>query len=357
MQNTLSLVMIVKNEASKIRRCLDSVCSLVDEIIIVDTGSTDNTRSIAEEYKAQIYDFEWINDFSAARNFALSQATGNWSLVLDADEYISNDCRAAISDFIHGDPAIGLIKRVDAFSGNEGIDYEHTYISRLFPSFCRYEGKIHEQILSDLPRRAIDMSIFHDGYLNEIKSERNIPILLNVIAEYPGDPYYHYQIAKEYRGLDQQQECFEHLNLAYEFMQGNENYASSLIVNFLYAMIASGNLAKGVAVIEKQSERMQHYPDFYFASALYLLELILSDPDSYGNNLPLIEKFYLKALEIGESEQEGSVRGTGSFAAHHNMGVFYEVVGDIKQAQYHYERAAEYKYAPSIKRLEDILRK
>ena len=71
---TISLCMIVKNEELVLARCLDTVCDLVDEIIIVDTGSTDSTKSIAARYTDKIYDFEWVNDFAAARNFSFSKA-------------------------------------------------------------------------------------------------------------------------------------------------------------------------------------------------------------------------------------------------------------------------------------------
>ncbi|MGG4411271.1 glycosyltransferase family 2 protein, partial [Niallia taxi] len=91
MELSVSLCMIVKNEESVLDRCLASVAHLVDEVIIVDTGSTDKTKEIASKYTSKIFDFEWINDFSAARNFAAEQATGDWILVLDADEYIDEE--------------------------------------------------------------------------------------------------------------------------------------------------------------------------------------------------------------------------------------------------------------------------
>ena len=81
----LSLCMIVKNEEETLPRCLKSVCSLVDEIIIVDTGSTDLTLSVAKDFCAQIFSFAWDDNFSSARNYSLDQASGDWILVLDAD--------------------------------------------------------------------------------------------------------------------------------------------------------------------------------------------------------------------------------------------------------------------------------
>lgn len=85
---SISLCMIVKNEEEVLDRCLKSICDIVDEIIIVDTGSTDNTRKIAEKYTDKIFEFQWINDFSAARNYSYSKATRDYILWLDADDII-----------------------------------------------------------------------------------------------------------------------------------------------------------------------------------------------------------------------------------------------------------------------------
>jgi len=89
MQATLSLCMIVKNEEQNIRRALESIKPVVDEMIVVDTGSTDRTKKIAEEMGAKVYDFAWTDSFADARNFAISKATSDWILILDADEVIS----------------------------------------------------------------------------------------------------------------------------------------------------------------------------------------------------------------------------------------------------------------------------
>ena len=88
---TISLCMIVKNEEAVLKRCLDSIADLMDEIIIVDTGSTDKTKEIAAQYTDKIYDFEWIQDFSAARNYSFSKATMDYIYVADADEVVDEE--------------------------------------------------------------------------------------------------------------------------------------------------------------------------------------------------------------------------------------------------------------------------
>jgi glycosyltransferase involved in cell wall biosynthesis len=93
---TISLCMIVKNEEDVLERCLASIQKIVDEIIIVDTGSTDRTKEIAEKFSAKIFDFEWIDDFSAARNYAFNQATMEYILWLDADDFLQDPDQAAL---------------------------------------------------------------------------------------------------------------------------------------------------------------------------------------------------------------------------------------------------------------------
>ena len=92
---TVSLCMIVKNEADILRRCLDSYKGIYNELIIVDTGSTDSTKTIASEYTDKIYDFTWINDFSAARNFAFSKCSMEYIFSADADEVLTEENKTA----------------------------------------------------------------------------------------------------------------------------------------------------------------------------------------------------------------------------------------------------------------------
>ena len=98
-KGTLSLCMIVKNEEKHLAKCLASVRPVVDEMIVVDTGSTDRTVDIAKAFGAQVYNFEWTNNFAEARNYSLSKASGDWILVLDADEVISSMDYASLIEY------------------------------------------------------------------------------------------------------------------------------------------------------------------------------------------------------------------------------------------------------------------
>jgi glycosyltransferase involved in cell wall biosynthesis len=141
---TLALVMIVKNEEKNIKRCLDSIKDLVNEIIIVDTGSTDNTKSIAINYGAKVFNYKWHNDFSDARNFSIQQSTSDWNLVLDADEYILSN-HQLIRDFIErNNNIIGRIYITSRSFDNGQENEEICFVTRLFPNKeIFFNGKVH----------------------------------------------------------------------------------------------------------------------------------------------------------------------------------------------------------------------
>lgn len=148
---TVSLCMIVKNEERILQRCLDSLTGLMDEIIIVDTGSTDATKQIAARYTDRIYDFVWVNDFSAARNFAFSKATKEYIYSADADEVLDEKNRAAFLQLKQTLlPEIEIVQMYYANQLSHGTIYN--YDRELRPKLFKrnrtfqWQGAIHEQV-------------------------------------------------------------------------------------------------------------------------------------------------------------------------------------------------------------------
>ncbi|MNO17849.1 SPBc2 prophage-derived glycosyltransferase SunS [compost metagenome] len=352
---TLSLLMIVKNEAGNLERCLKSACFLVDEIIVVDTGSTDNTKEIATCFGAKVYDYIWNDDFSQARNYAIRQSTSDWNLMLDADEYFVKDYSNEIRHFIENSHAIGRVKIVNKYHDKNGTGYSQSFISRLFPKGLYYEGRVHEQIASELPRVKLSVEVQHDGYFMKNKSARNIPILEHELRENPQNPYYYYQIAKEYRGQGEHELAYQYLVEAYRRVSRTEMFAPNVIVDFIYAIIETGNFDEGISLIANEREFLWDFSDFHFASAVFLLDLIMSNPQ-YSELIPVIEQSYLRCLEIGDTDQYDSVIGTGSYLAYHNLGTYYEVTGNLEKACDCYKNAANYNYGPSIMRIDELKR-
>lgn len=148
---TISLCMIVKNEEKVLGRCLDSVADLVDELIIADTGSTDRTKAIAEKYGAVIYDFPWIDDFSAARNFVFSKATKEYIYTADADEVLDEANREAfrlLKSTLLPDIEIVQMKYRNQLQFQTVYNFDEELRPKLFKrlrEFC-WEAPIHETV-------------------------------------------------------------------------------------------------------------------------------------------------------------------------------------------------------------------
>ena len=147
----ISLCMIVRDEELALPRCLDSVEGIFDEIIIVDTGSTDKTREIAEKRVGKVYDFKWIDDFSAARNYALSLAKGDWLMWLDADDVIEGENRGLLKEQIASldteQPDVVMLPYNVGFDecGRVTLSYERERIFRAAAGL-RFEGAVHEAV-------------------------------------------------------------------------------------------------------------------------------------------------------------------------------------------------------------------
>jgi glycosyltransferase involved in cell wall biosynthesis len=353
-EKKLSLAMIVKNEARCLARCLRSVASIVDEIVIVDTGSTDSTVHIAGEFNATIAHFNWSNDFSAARNFALAQATGDWILVLDADEFASTELAAEIRKFIQGPPQIGRLKIVSDFRRNGQTQRSQSFVSRLFPRGAQFEGLIHEQIVSPLPRVNLRGELSHDGYLETQKSDRNIKLLLAELAAEPSSAYLLFQLALEHTSLDQPDKAFVCLQKALAFMRPTDQFAPNIVVDFLYAAVALKKFAEGLKVIAWFEDTLDDFPDFHHVCGLFYMNLIRSDTAGHISDMPKIEQSFRRCLALGETDKYKSVHGTGTFLANYNLGVFYHVLDNPTEAQRCFEAAANQGYEPAVAMLKKL---
>lgn len=177
--------MIVKNEEDVLERCLNSVKSCVDEIIIVDTGSNDKTKSIASKFTSNLYDFEWTDDFAAARNFSFSKATGDYIMWLDADDVITpinSNKILALKDTYNPNTDIFMFKYNVAFDQNNNPTFTY-YRERIIKNSNKYkwESPIHEIIPLIGTVIYSDISIEHRK-LKENPPGRNLKIFEKMIA-------------------------------------------------------------------------------------------------------------------------------------------------------------------------------
>lgn len=200
----LSFCIIVKNEEKNLPRCLASVKNVVDEMVVLDTGSTDRTPEIAQKFGAKVHDFEWCNDFAAARNESLKYVTGDWVLVLDADEYLSPTIAPHIQEAIKSDRYI-LINLIRQEIGAQQSPY--SLVSRLFRNhpeikFSRpYHALVDDSISEILTKESHwkiaslpEVAILHEGYQKEEIASKNKlqkaqAAMESYLSKYPNDAY------------------------------------------------------------------------------------------------------------------------------------------------------------------------
>ncbi len=183
---TVSLCMIVKNEEKVLGRCLDCAKEIADEIIIVDTGSSDGTKEIASKYTDQIYDYEWKDDFASARNFAFSKASMDYCMWLDADDVIQESEQKKINELkkqlTPADSAV-MMKYVTAFDdrGKPAFLFDRERLLRREDGYL-WSGRVHEAVTVRGKVIYSDAMIEHHSIKKEY-SERNLKIYERMIAE------------------------------------------------------------------------------------------------------------------------------------------------------------------------------
>lgn len=275
----ISACYIVKNEEKNLRTSLKSLKDAVDEIIIVDTGSIDNTLEVAKNFGAKIFHEVWKDDFSAPRNIALDYAEGDWIIFLDADEYFTaetaKNIRAVIENI--GEENIGglMIHLVNIDIENDNRVMDSAFVLRIFRNLrgLQYVGKIHEELKwfdknlpNIIPIPPQILTLYHTGYsatVNKSKAERNLKLLLEELAitNTPQRVYGH--IAQCYHGLDDfvNAEKFARLDIAADI----KSTFSSRSYRILLDVLARDKfrLAERTNAAKMAIKKFSALPDFY----------------------------------------------------------------------------------------------
>ncbi|WEK53892.1 MAG: glycosyltransferase family 2 protein [Candidatus Cohnella colombiensis] len=276
MSTLISLCMIVKDEEASLGRCLDSVKQYVDEIIIVDTGSTDRTIDIAKRYTDRIYHFKWINDFAAARNESLKHATSTWIVILDADDYMEQKDIAQLRE------------KLSSISPRPNIAYQIPYISiigkqqnssinkssaiRIFPNHMGiyFHRPIHEQVMSDrgltMKAVALNIPIYHTGYLdNHVESkrkhERNMKIFNEMKQHMTLTSYDYYTIGNEHLVAEAYEDGLDAYEQALLLSHTDDPWVTPLRVCMLDTLLLLKRFADAWIFIDKYLEDLKQYAD------------------------------------------------------------------------------------------------
>ena len=258
--------MIVKNEEDCLERCLKSVHDYVDEIIIVDTGSTDQTVAIAQKYGAKIYDHTWENDFSKHRNQSLSYATGDWIFQLDADDELGHPSKALLRETIR-------TASVDAFNigiidfTNEGTSSSFHRFPRLFRNngVIHYEGIVHNQVVGYRDLKNSKVTILHHGYNVDIATglkrfQRSAPLLLSQIRENPTNPIPYVYLSTSFMAVNRHSEAFDASRRAIALMEKQNLYPSLGTVAYYNLALCNLYLQDFTQMVAIGIDCQKHYP-------------------------------------------------------------------------------------------------
>jgi glycosyltransferase involved in cell wall biosynthesis len=368
--NSISFCSIVKNESENIARCLESVKPYVDELIIVDTGSDDNTVEIAHQYGAKVFYFQWCDDFAAAKNYAMSQATSNWILFLDADEeLITKIDNISFKNILsQSDALIFNICRKDI----DSFQLIPVKLQRIFRNLdtIKYVGAYHEQlyynsqnISSNQIQDFDSLEILHYGYSQkslETKANLRIKLLENILREKINLNIIltleaMYEVTKQ---IDKVEECYEKV---YEFLlphllsgEALPDYraVSSWLLRLGIKFINDKDYENAILIVERGLKWSPDFPPFYYLSAEILMAL----------------GFYLGAIPYYEVclkfHQEGKYNNTEPFNLHYlstypayRIGCAYAELENWNIAQEYITLSLDFDpdYTPAKKTLDRII--
>lgn len=271
---TLSICLITKNEEHNLKRCINSVKKIADEIIVVDTGSTDSTIKLAKSLGAKVFSYQWVNDFSKARNFALDKCTKDWIFVIDADEALHKDNDTILKNSLLTTDKEGLYMQLNNIIGTTIINQNPTL--RLFKNnkSYRYENKLHEQIVQSIGNSGEDVFgstnaiLNHYGYDHNVvnmdnKSERNIDILNSYIEE-EKDSIYYFGLANEYMKLGKLLESKDLLIKALDYKGKDQGVSTYAALSLVQCCIQLEEFSTGLKYVNKFLKQYPDFKDLYF---------------------------------------------------------------------------------------------
>jgi len=374
-----SFCIITKNEKENIEKCIKSLISLGQEIVVVDTGSEDGTVDFLQEMSGnnpliKLFHFTWCDDFSKAKNFAVDNASNEFVCVIDSDEFVENIDVDEIEKLISKNPElVGRIKRHNIFTRNTESKENVEWINRIFSKkLFRYEGRIHEQV-TRLDHKSYDtyktpLCIIHNGYdltddQREKKAKRNIDLLEieleSLLAQSKcGDvmelegckpdknspqaeiPYVLYQLGKGYYMLGDYETAIVYFSKGLIFdLNPRLEYVSDMVEAYGYALINSGKHNEAL-FFENIYDEFSYTADFHFLMGLIYMKNAL-----FQNAV--------KEFEKSTEYSEAKMVGVNSYLANYNIGVIYECLGEPVKAQDYYIKCGDYE--PAYARLKRFL--
>ncbi|OUM94252.1 MAG: hypothetical protein BAA04_02325 [Firmicutes bacterium ZCTH02-B6] len=346
---SLTLCMIVRNEAESVADALESAAPYVDDMVIVDTGSSDETPAVVRRYTRRLYRIQWNDDFAVARNFAMEHVRTEWILWLDADEQLAvvDESRWRQSWTAKARTADAVLVPIHNYYGpvvDELKMHVHTAVRLLRTAAkLRYKQTVHEHL--DVGGKSVRLDpdplqgavIRHYGYMDHArqqeKSARNVRLLEKERARPGYDPWIDYHLAVEaYRRGDYVQ-AYDHVQTSLKRFLEMRRLPPALAYKLKYELLLmTGSTERALEGIELAIRLYPDYPDLHYYKGLF----------QYGQGqFEEAAKTFTECLRIGENTRYLTLRGTGSFMAAHMLGMSLEALGKPDAAARLYERLVQ----------------
>ena len=281
---TLSVCIIAKNEENNLPRCIGSIEHIADEIIVVDTGSTDNTALIAEGFGAKVISYPFNNDFSEVRNVAVDNATCDWILYIDCDEAVNFEDAYTLKDIIQDTTYIGMcLKLMNIIDQKPSLSCPSLRVFKNYEGF-RFTGKIHEQLLPSIHEKYTDddvlttsIALLHYGYDEKInnmeaKNKRNLDIF-KTYEDDEKDGFYFYNLGNQYLSSGDFENALKNYKISLTYPDNLNGYKLYLPI---YITKAYFDLRRYNEAIESALQFLKEYPtfkDLHFLAAASYYEL------------------------------------------------------------------------------------
>jgi tetratricopeptide (TPR) repeat protein len=318
--------MIVKDEEAMLPRCLAAVADHVDEIVVVDTGSTDGTVAIAESFGARVLHHPWTGDFSEARNVGLDAAKGDWLMFLDADEVLVTEdgprLREALGQTWREAFYISETNHMGHEEDGSAIDHQAMRLWRNRPAY-RFEGRVHEHFSESLPMigeriGTLAVRVDHYGYLTAVRSakdktQRNLQLLQRQAAEGNDSPFLHFNLGTEYSVAGDQALALRHMERAWEQLSeepgrgARRGYFPTLANRYIRLLMTNGRVQDGLRVGDEVLDLLPAFTDVVYSQAFAHRHL--------GDRAAAIAAAQ-RCLEMGDAPAAYvATKGSGTFLA------------------------------------------
>ncbi len=341
----ISLCMIVRNEVDNLSACLDSAAHLFDEIVVVDTGSTDDTKTVAASWGARVVDFVWCEDFAAARNESMRHATGDWIFWLDADERLDTDNQQRLRDLFAALKNENVAYVMRQLSRPHKVDLGvQVGMVRLFRNDLRlrWHYRVYEHLLPSLHQygveiRPTEITIEHLGYQDpncvSAKLERNFHLLQLDDAEHPDNPYILFNLGFVCLDRGQPGETVRLLKRSLELAQPGDPFVRQLFRVLARAQSRLGRKAEALATLRTGREHFADDPELLFTEGVLLAE--------EGN---FVEAGGRLEQLLRSQELSGLVRvdpGVRGYLGRHYLAGVYCAQGRLAEAEVEWKKSVE----------------